>query len=317
MKRSVFILGSFVVDLTAKASWLPVEGETIKGDYFKIGPGRKGANQAVAAARAGADVQLMTKIGQDLFSPVAIESFTQESLMSDLVLIDQNNPTGIALIMVSESGANQILVVPGASACVTEDDLLRAKKAITKSRIFLTQLEVNIDAVEKAIDVAHANQVEVILNPAPAQPIRDDLYKKINYITPNETETKLLTGYEVTDLDGCHLAANYFFDKGVQNVLITLGRLGVYVNDKEKFSMIPAMPVHVVDTTGAGDAFNGAFAASLDTGKDVFTAALFANVAAGLSVQSFGTAPAMPYRRDIDEALKEWNVRPKLQAFNS
>ncbi len=317
MKQSVFILGSFVVDLTAKAAWLPTEGETIKGNYFKIGPGGKGANQAVAAVRAGADVQLMTKIGQDLFSPVAIDSFTQESLMSNLVLIDKNNPTGIALIMVSEDGANQILVVPGASACITEDDLLGAKQAISTSRIFLTQLEVNIDAVEKGIDVAYTNQVEVILNPAPAQPVRDDLYNKIDYITPNETETKLLTGYDVADLDGCHLAAKYFFDRGVKNVLITLGGLGVYVNNREMFSLIPAMSVHVVDTTGAGDAFNGAFAASLDAGEDVFAAALFANVAAGLSVQSFGTAPAMPYRRDIVKALKEWNVRPDLQVFNS
>jgi ribokinase len=301
-KAKVVVLGSFVVDLTSRGPHLPVPGETVKGTSFKMGPGGKGSNQGVAAQRAGAEVTMITKVGKDPFAKIALDNFKRENMDTRFVFEDDSHETGTALIMVDEqTGQNQILVVTGACNYITDENLNAARESIEKADIFITQLETNLDAVEKGIDMAYARGVRVVLNPAPAQQLPDDIYKKLYCITPNETEASILTGVDVKSMDDVKKAAEILLKKGTANVVITLGDKGSYATDGKEELFISPIPVEPVETTGAGDAFNGAFAAALAEGMDFFTAARFANVAGGLSVTRLGTAPAMPYRDEIEK----------------
>ncbi len=299
----ICVLGNFVVDLTGRSAHLPVAGETVIGSFFKMGPGGKGANQAVAAKRAGADVTLITRIGQDVFGEFAKENFRKEGLDSELIFEDPSTETGAALIMVDDESQNKILVVPGACAGFTQEELDRAEAAIAKASYFLTQLETNLLAIEQGITMAHEHGVPVVLNTAPIQEIPAGLLAKVTLVTPNEIEAEILTGVKVDTLEDCHRAADWFFDQGVRQVVITLGGRGVYANDGTDSLLLPVHPVKAVDTTGAGDAFNGAMVAALAEGRPFFEAIRFANVAAGLAVTRFGTAPAMAYREEILEAF--------------
>jgi ribokinase len=301
----ICVLGSFVVDLTSRAPHLPVKGETIIGSMFKMGPGGKGANQAVAARRAGGDVQLITKVGRDVFGEIACDNFRKEDLYSDLIFMDDELETGTALIMVDDESANSILVVPGACNNITATEIEQARPVIEQSSILLTQLEINLDATRKAIEIAHAQGVTVVLNTAPVQPVDDDLLAKVDIVTPNEIEAQIMTGIEIRTIEDCRAAADYYFRKGVKKVIITWGKQGVYANDGQQERHFPIIQVKAVDTTGAGDAFSGGFVVALAEGRDFFTAAEFGNVVAGLAVTRFGTAPAMPYREEIDSFMVE------------
>lgn len=303
--KKVSVFGSFVVDLMGRAPHLPRPGETVKGTTFKIGPGGKGSNQGVAAKRAGADVTMITKIGDDEFSNIAIKSFVSEGMDTQFVLRDSEEPTGAALIMVDESTSeNEILVTLGACNNITSDDIDKAKETIESSCIFLTQLETNMEAIERAINIAHKGDVNVVLNPAPVQPITEDLLKKVYIITPNEVEASILSGVEVNTVDDAKKAASILMEMGVENVITTLGRKGALVVTPDETIFLEGIKVNAIDTTGAGDAFNGALITALSEGKDIFEAAKFANIAAALSVTKIGTAPAMPYRNEIDEYYK-------------
>lgn len=306
MKNSkITVMGSFVVDLTGRAPHLPVTGETVKGSTFKMGPGGKGSNQGVAAKRAGADVTMITKVGKDTFGKVAIENFKKESMDTKYIFEDSNSETGAALIMVDEvTSANKILVILGACGRITNEDIEAARQNIEESGIFLTQLETNMDAIEKAIDIAHEKGVTIVLNPAPVQLVSDELLGKIDIITPNEVEASILTGVQIESDDDVRKAAEVFLAKGVKNVIITLGSKGVYARTKDEEKFIPVIPVKPVDTTGAGDAFNGGFVTALAEGKDFFEAARFGNIVGSLSVTKLGTAPSMPYREEIEVFLK-------------
>lgn len=298
--KKIVVFGSFVVDLTARTQRLPVPGETVKGSTFKMGPGGKGSNQAVAAHRAGADITLVTKVGKDLFGKVATDFYVSEGMDTSYVFEDDNVETGIALITVDENSAqNEIVVVSGACGNITAADVEKVRDLIASAGILLLQLEVNNDALYKVIDIAHEAGVTIVLNPAPAAPLPDEVMAKIDIVTPNETEAQVLTGVKVETEADAKRAAAVFMEKGVKQVVITMGALGAFATDGQKSELVGRLEVDSIDTTGAGDAFNGGFVTALAEGKDLFTALRYGNVTGALSVTKLGTAPAMPYKDEI------------------
>lgn len=304
-KPKITVLGSFVVDLTGRAPHLPVTGETVKGSTFKMGPGGKGSNQGVAAQRAGAEVTMITKLGKDTFGKLAMDNFKNEKMDTRFIFEDSEHETGAALIMVDENTSeNKILVLSGACEHITDEDVEAARVSIENTDVFLTQLEINMDAIEKAVDIAHKKGVRTVLNPAPVQPVSDELLGKIDIIIPNEVEASILTGVKIETDEDVRKAAQVFLHKGIKNVIITLGSKGVYACTKDDEKFIPVIPVKAIDTTGAGDAFSGGFVTALAEGKDFFKAVEFGNVVGALSVTKLGTAPAMPYREEIENFVK-------------
>lgn len=302
----VTVFGSFVVDLMGRTPHLPVPGETVKGSMFKMGPGGKGFNQGVAAHKAGADVTMVTKLGKDSFANVALDAMKELNMKQEHVFVTEEAETGCALILVDENTSqNEIVVLLGACNTITDEEVDSLTDVLKDSEYLLTQLETNVSAVDRVIDIAYKNNVKVILNTAPVQPIEDEILKKIYLITPNEVEAEILTGIPVDSKENADKAADWFFEKGVENVLITLGGRGVYIATKEKREIIPAYHVEAIDTTGAGDAFNGGLVAALAEGKDLWEAAGFANALAAVAVQRLGTTPAMPTREEIEQFIKE------------
>jgi ribokinase len=306
-KPRIIVMGSFVADLMGRGREIPVPGETVKGSLFKIGPGGKGANQAVAAARAGGDVAMITKLGFDSFGDMALENFKSEGIDVERVFRSREDPTGAALIIVSErTGQNSIMVIPGACGRLGAREVEEAMKALAPADVLILQLETNFEAVFASLEAGRALGMKVICNPAPAQAIPADYYPLIDYLTPNETEAATLSGLPVSDLDDAAKAARALQAKGARQVVITLGDKGALVVEEDgEPRAVPPFPVEAVDTTGAGDAFNGAFAVALAEGKDTIAAATFANAAAALSVTRIGTAPSMPQRAEIDELLRK------------
>lgn len=306
MAEKITVFGSFVVDLMARTPHLPAPAETVKGSFFKQGAGGKGFNQGVAAFKSGGDVAMITKLGRDSLANVALDTMTELNMPKDYLFYNDEVATGIALIMVDENTSqNEIVIVPGACSTITDEDIAKVEDRIKQSGYLLLQLEVNQDANEKVAKLAKENGVKVIINTAPYQPISDEFLKGAYLVTPNEVEAEELTGIAVNDLESADRAAKVFLDKGVQNVLITLGSRGVYINTDGKSEIVPAYRVDAVDTTGAGDAFNGGLLTALAEGKSLADAARFANALAALSVQRIGTTPAMPTREEIDAFIKE------------
>lgn len=308
MKEKVTVFGSFVVDLMARTPHLPVPGETVKGSLFKQGAGGKGFNQGIAAHKAGGDVAMVTKLGRDSLSNVALDAMDAVGMPKDYLFFNDRVATGIALIMVDESSSqNEIVIVPGACGTIEPSDIETVADRIKSSGYLLLQLEVNQDANERVAALAKENGVKVIINTAPYQPVTDEFLNGTWLVTPNEVEAEELTGVPVTDLESADRAADVFFAKGVQNVLITLGSRGVYINTEGHSEIVPAYKVNAIDTTGAGDAFNGGLLTALSEGRTLREAAVFANALAALSVQRLGTTPSMPTREEIDAFLAEHN----------
>ena len=302
----VTVFGSFVVDLMGRTPHLPVPGETVKGSMFKMGPGGKGFNQGVAAHKAGADVTMVTKLGKDSFANVALDAMKELNMKQDHVFVTEEAETGCALILVDENTSqNEIVVLLGACNTITDEEVDSLTDVLKDSEYLLTQLETNVSAANRVIDIAYRNNTKVILNTAPVQPVDDETLKKVYLITPNEVEAEILTGIPVDSKENADKAADWFFEKGVEIVLITLGGRGVYIATKEKREIIPAYHVEAIDTTGAGDAFNGGLVAALAEGKDLWEAAGFANALAAVAVQRLGTTPAMPTREEIEQFIKE------------
>lgn len=301
----IFVMGSFVVDLMAFAPHLPVPGETVKGGPFEIGAGGKGANQAVAARRCGAEVSMITKIGHDSFGQLGLDNFRAEGINTDHVLYDQENGTGVALILLDRSSAqNMILVAPQACENISREEIRHAEQFIAGADIVVTQLETNLEAVLEFAQIARAHKVPLILNPAPYQSVPDELYTLIDWLTPNETEAAQLTEMALDTLDDARRVADELICKGAQNVIITLGGKGCWLRTAQMAVHLPPRQVDVVDTTGAGDAFNGGFAYALASGMAPESAAQFASDVAALSVTRVGTAKAMPYREEIESFRK-------------
>lgn len=306
MMGKVTVFGSFVVDLMARSPHLPIPGETVKGSMFKMGPGGKGFNQGVAAHKAGADVLMVTKLGKDSFANVALETMDRLRMNKDHVFTTERTETGIALILVDEkSSQNEILIVPGACATISKEDIDSLEETIKGSEYVLLQLEVNQDANERIADMANRYGCRVIMNSAPYAPMTDEFLSKLYMVTPNEVEAEEITGVPVNDLEGAKRAAAYFRDRGVKKVVITLGARGVFISDGETEDIIPAFQVEVVDTTGAGDAFNGGLLAALSKGQPIPDAVRFGQAVAALSVQRIGTTPAMPTFDEIEAFLAE------------
>lgn len=279
------------------------------GGPFKMGPGGKGGNQAVAAARLGAQVTMVTKVGKDMFGDDAIQNFKNEGIASQFINQVEDEATGAALIAVDNSGENMIVVSLGACGTITEEEVLRAEAAFKEADIILVQLETSMAAIHTTINLANKLSKPVILNPAPFQEVSDELLAKVNYITPNETEAGLLTEVEVTNEESTRKAAEILLAKGIDTVIITLGKLGCYLLQKGESNgkIIPGYQVQAVDTTGAGDAFNGGFAHFLAEGNSVEKSCQMANAVAALSVTKPGTAPAMPYGEEVEELVGEPN----------
>ena len=306
MAGIVTVFGSFNVDLSGRADRMPKPAETVIGHSFSMGAGGKGSNQAVAAHRAGADVRIVTKVGTDMFSNVAFDFYNAEGMDASLVFVDEEVPTGIALIMVNEkSGQNQILAAAGACMNFTDSDVEKAKSTIERSSIVLVQMEVNLDANWKVIDIAKKAGATVVLNPAPAGEIPDEIMAKVDIITPNEIEAGEISGIEIKTYDDASRAAQVLVEKGVGEVIITLGEMGAYIKSGSRQEVIRRLDVDAVDTTGAGDAFNGGLVAALAEGMDIFDAARFANIVGALSVTKQGAAQAAPFRNQIDQFIKK------------
>lgn len=295
----ILVIGSSNTDMVVRAPRLPVAGETILGGQFRMVPGGKGANQAVAVARLGGSVRFVAKLGDDLFGRQALAGFQEESIRSDYISIDPEFPSGVALITVDERGENSIVVAGGANTRLTETDIDRAIPALESAGIILLQLEIPLPTVEYATKLAREFGKTVILDPAPACPLADSLLQTVTILTPNQTEAELLTGIPVDSPETARKVAIELFDRGVSNVIITLGSEGAYLYNGEIDRLIPGFPVEAVDTTAAGDTFNGALAVALAEGKDLVTAIDFANRAAALAVTRPGARSSIPYRREV------------------
>lgn len=304
--RKVIVFGSFVVDLMARSPYLPKKSETVKGSVFVMGPGGKGFNQTVACHKAGADIDFITKLGRDDFSKVCLDTMKDMGISDEYIIYSDDKTTGAALIMVDEkTGDNQITVVPSSCESISDEEILEVEYLIKEADYILLQYEINQNANEKIKELAIKHDTKVIVNTAPFIEVKDEFYDGLFMVTPNEVEAQGISGVEVKDLTSAKKAAKIIRDKGVENVLITLGSNGVFVSDGQKEELIPAYKVEALDTTGAGDAFNGGVLAGLSEGQDIFEAAKFANVLAALSVQKMGTAPSMPTREEIDRFLEE------------
>jgi ribokinase len=286
--------------MVIKTTKLPLPGETILGGDFLMNPGGKGANQAVAAARLNGEVTLVAKTGEDVFGSQAKKLFQSENLNTDYLFSDPDCPSGIALITVDNHAENCIVVAPGANARLLRADIDKAREAILNSEIILMQLEIPLDTVVYTAEIAYKSGKKVILNPAPAQHLPDKLLKMLYLITPNETEAELLTGIHITDAASAEKAARILLDKGVQVVVITLGSKGALLVQENFAKLIPAFRVTAVDTTAAGDCFNGALAVAIAEGADLADAIAFANKAASVSVTRMGAQASAPFRNEID-----------------
>ena len=303
--KSISILGVYVTDLAFFADEIPIIGETIIGKEYFIGPGGKGSNQAVAAAKAGAKTFFISKIGDDQFGSMAKKIYDEAGVDYSKVIISKEHATGAAGILVNNKGQNAINVVTGAGGALTNEDIDNALSTITTSSVFLTNLEVPKEVVFHALKIAKSRNVPTILNPAPASKINEDIFPLIDYFTPNETEASFYVNHKVENEDDAKKASQQLLQLGIKNVIITLGDKGAYfANNKESFH-VNAMNLgeKVVDTTGAGDAFNAGFAVALTEEKNIKDSITFANTTAGLSTTKVGTANSMPLRSKIDESL--------------
>jgi ribokinase len=303
-KKKIIVVGSSNTDMIIKLDHIPRPGETILGGEFVTAAGGKGANQAVGAARAGGKVTFIARVGMDMFGDKAVAGFIKEGINTDNVLRDKSKPSGVALIFVAKDGENSIAVAGGANGCLSPADIRKAGKVFADASMLVMQLETPLDTVQTAADLAVKAGVCVILNPAPARPLPDKLLRKVSIITPNETEAELLTGIKVNSKQAAAKAADKLLARGVKTVIITLGSRGAFVACDGVKKLVPGFKVKPVDTTAAGDTFNGALAVALAEGKSMMDAVRFANAAAAISVTRFGAQPSAPCRRDIEKMMK-------------
>lgn len=304
MTRPIVILGIFNADTAYRADRLPRIGESILGRHFALGPGGKGSNQAVAAAMAGGRVHFVTRLGDDDFARTARQTWERAGVIPE-VIVDRDSHTGAAFIFLeAATGNNAIIVASGAGGRIAPEDLDARADLIRSAAVFVTQLEQPIPAARRGLEIARAAGVTTILNPAPAAALDDAMLALCDYITPNETEAETLTGLPVTSLAEAERAADALMARGVGAVIVTLGGNGALYRDRSRSVHVPVISAGpVVETTGAGDAFNGGFAVALSEGRDVIDAVRFGCATAGISVTRAGAAVAMPSRAEIDALL--------------
>ncbi|NLH42984.1 MAG: ribokinase [Planctomycetes bacterium] len=289
------------MDLVVKSPRIPVPGETILGGEFLMVPGGKGANQAVAAAKLGAKVFFIARLGNDLFGRKSLDNFRLEGLDTTYVALTSDAPSGVALITVDHGGNNAIVVAPGANARLSPDDVRRAEAQIRSAGAVVAQLEVPMATVQCVAEIAYDAGVPFLLNPAPAQWLNPSLLKVVSVLTPNESEARILTGIDVVDAASARKAAEMLLGAGVKAVIVTLGDKGFLLAEGNATELVPAMKVKAVDTTAAGDAFAGSLAVGLAQGRNLREAALFANRVAAFSVTRLGAQTSMPTRKELEE----------------
>ena len=302
--KTIIVFGVFVADLCFFSKQIPLTGQTIKGNNHIIGPGGKGSNQAISAARLGGDVQFITKIGKDNYSDMALATFQDSGVKTKYIIQDKTLNTGVAGIFVSEtSGENAITIVPGAAGTIKNEDIDNFKDIFVKSNIFLTQLETPIKTTLYALKKAKDNGCITILNPAPATDIDQKLFSSIDFFTPNEIEAGYYLKKDLKSKSDIESAAKDFLDKGIKNIIITLGEKGLYFANAQEKYFVDTFKLNnkVVDTTGAGDAFNGAFAFALANDYKFKYALEFANKVAAISTTKFGAANSMPRLNEIEK----------------
>jgi ribokinase len=302
-KKKIAVVGSANTDMVIRLARIPRPGETVLGGDFLMAAGGKGANQAVAASRAGGDITFIARVGDDQFGRQAVAGFVRDRIRIKYIIRDQKAPSGVALIFVAPDGENSIAVASGANANLSVPDIRRARSVIAEADVLLMQLETPMKTVQEAARIASEAAVPVVLNPAPAQPLNDELLHHITVLTPNETEAELLSRIRIAGRSDLRRAADRLLGKGVKAVLITLGAKGVYVAEGKKRDFVPSFKVKPVDTTAAGDAFNGALAVALAERRPLLQAVRFACAAAALSTTRYGAQPSLPTRRKIEKIL--------------
>jgi ribokinase len=298
----ILVVGSVNTDMVVKGKRLPAPGETVTGGQFVLAGGGKGANQAVAAARLGGRVTLIAKVGQDMFGDQSIENYRREGIVADAILRDAAHATGVALILVDEKGENQISVASGANHALTPEEVEKALSPLLRDAdLVMLQMEIPVECVKKAAEMASTAGVHVILNPAPASPLDAAVLRLVTYLTPNETEAEQLTGAPVRDEDSAFAAAKILLQQGVGNVIITLGAKGALAVNAEGKWLVPSRPVQAIDTTAAGDAFNGGLACAIAAGMPLLDAVRRANLVGALSVTKLGAQPSLPTAEELDK----------------
>jgi ribokinase len=305
MRPRIVVVGSSNTDMIIRLDHIPRPGETILGGEFLTAAGGKGANQAVGAARAGGDVTFVARVGRDVFGDQAIEGFRRDGIRVKAVFRDPKRPSGVALIFVARDGENSIAVASGANSALRPGDVLRARAAFLSADVVLTQLETPLKTVSEAVKLARRAGVLTILNPAPARSLPDRLLEDISILTPNESEAEFLSGIKVRDECSASKAARKLRQRGVKTVILTLGARGALVCSSDGEMLVPGYKVKAVDTTAAGDIFNGALAVNLGEGEQLVDAVRFANAAAAISVTRLGAQPSAPQRREIEAFLKD------------
>ena len=301
----ISVLGIFVADISFSGKKIPSVGETILGDSYNIGPGGKGCNQAIAIARLGGKVSFISKIGNDDYGQLALNTLIENNIDTSTIIQSQDHQTGVAGIMVDKlTGKNAINVITGAPSTLNIDELNKNIDKIKNSKIFLTQLEIPKDVTLRSLKIAKENSVLTILNPAPASEISKEFFNYIDYFTPNETEAEFYTGIKITNEKEAKEASIKLLKFGLKKVIITLGEKGLFYSDGNEDIYLKATPVKAIDTTGAGDAFNGSLAFALSQNKPIKDSLNLANQAAGLSTLKLGAGNAMPYLKDLTNVIK-------------
>ena len=303
-QQKIIVVGSSNTDMVLKSNHLPLPGETVIGGRFTMNPGGKGANQAVVASRLGGHVIFIARVGNDLFGEQAIKGFEGHGINTKYITKDEQEASGVALINVDGKGENSIAVALGANGNLDETNIEPALDEIKKGAFVLTQLESPLATVQYLGKLAKKHNLKLVLNPAPAQQLPNELLSSLYMITPNEIEAELLSGIKVSDRSSAWAAANVLRQKGVDIVIITMGSKGAYVLCDDLDELIPVQKVDVVDTTAAGDTFNGALLVALTEGKDLKDAIAFANRAAAYSVGILGAQTSAPLRKDIEIPTK-------------
>lgn len=302
-KKPILVIGSSNMDLVVKTNRFPKPGETLIGGKFFMNNGGKGANQAIAVSRLGGEVNFVCKTGRDSFREQTIELFRKEGINTEWMFIDNEEPSGVALIMIDEKAENSIIVAPGANGNLSIFDINSIEEMIDYSEFILLQLEIPLKTVHYIVNMAYEKGKKVVFNPAPADSLSEDLFEKLYLITPNEIEAEFLTGVNISDDDSIIMAAKVLYEKGVKNAVITLGKKGALLYNGT-VEWIPAIPSQAVDTTGAGDVFNGALTVALSEGQSLSDAVRFANKAASISITRYGAIPSIPHREEVLEPAK-------------
>lgn len=303
MPAHVVVVGSLNMDLVARAPRIPAPGETLLGGEFRTVPGGKGANQAVAAARLGARVSMVGRLGADDFATQLLANLEADGIDHSAVIQDASTTTGVALIVVADDGQNSIVVASGANMQVTPDDVDAAAETIAAADVLLLQLEIPLDAVQRAAEIAHEHGVPVVLNPAPARDLPADLLSRVDVLIPNESETALLTGLPVDTGAELEAAARALLDRGISTAILTLGARGAMLATGSEVEIIPTFKVQPVDTTAAGDAFVAGFSVALAEGKPVAEAVRWGNAAGALAATRLGAQTSLPRRAELEQLL--------------